>query len=200
MRSKLLCLGALFLTMTGCQSWYVRENPDPKLTDEPPEAAQPERIRNNIRKMGENLSPAVLKTVLDDLIRAGRHAEPYMFEALKDPNPRRRSNAMFVLRSSYNPDIPGHVAPLLEDPVLEVRYEAAAVLVEKGHKVGISFLIQGLRHKNPLIRNHCAHVLKASTRMYFDFNAYDPKDKREFCVKKWENWWAKNGASFQFRR
>jgi hypothetical protein len=175
----------------------VREPTEKPLNPDPvTHASEPERIRANVRKMGQDLPQAELKVVLLELSRAGKAAEPALWEALKDENPRRRSNALFVLGFSTNPDTIQHVAPLLRDPVPGVRYEAAGVLVDRGHKEGIPVLIRALRDDSPFIRRNAVRILRGATRQYFGFKTTLPKDKREFCVKKWEAWWAEHGERF----
>lgn len=180
--------------LAGC----VTENAGVRPLDPTPVAADPGKIRENIQKLGEDLAPPALGEVLNQLILAGSEAEPFLLEALEDENPRRRSNAAFVLGQVGSRGVVEKIAPLLNDPVPEVTFEAAAVLVERAHKQGIPVLIRALRHDDPNIQRKAALILRAATRQYFGFHVTDPRDKREYCVGRWEEWWAKNGADFQF--
>jgi hypothetical protein len=186
----------LLAACVGCVT-QRSDDPAPLLPDPVPPEADPDKVRANIREIGENHSPAVLKNHLDELIRAGRHAEPPLFEALKDANPRRRANAVYVLRYSSNPTIPAKLAPLLRDPVNEVALEAAGVMAEKGRKEGVPLLIKALRHENIHVRGNAIRILQSVTKMSFGFHADHPKDRREFSIKKWEAWWRERGPTFR---
>ncbi|MHC4779401.1 MAG: hypothetical protein ACYTFG_12575, partial [Planctomycetota bacterium] len=56
-------------------------------------------------------------------------------------------------------------------------------------------LIRGLRHENLRIRQGSIKVLQNVTKLYFGYRATHPKDRREFHVKKWEEWWREKGPS-----
>jgi hypothetical protein len=194
--NRTMTVSILLLLLLGCTS-ETRNGAQPLQPDPPPPEADPDKVRENIRKLGEDLPRAAHEVHIGELIRAGRHAEPYLFEALESENPRTRANAIFVLRYSNNPRTVAKIAPLLKDPVKEVALEAAAVLADKGRKDGIPILISGLRHEKLGVRKLCIRVLQNATKVYFGFHPTDPKDRREFSVKKWEAWWREKGATMR---
>jgi hypothetical protein len=191
-----IALALLLTGAAGCPEKRTND-PAPLLPDPVPPEADPDRVRANLREIGEAHSPAVLKNHLDELVRAGKHAEPFLFDALKDSNPRRRANAVYVLRYSANPEVPGRLAPLLEDRVFEVTLEAAGVMAEKGRSEGFPILFKALRHDNLHVRRNTIRILQSVTKLYFGYHADDPKDRREFSVKKWEAWWSEKGPTFR---
>ncbi|MHC4597544.1 MAG: HEAT repeat domain-containing protein [Planctomycetota bacterium] len=185
----------ILLALAGC---VTEEKKTTGLIDQDPgPEAKPDKIRANIEKIGTDLPMAEMQTPLNELARAGKHAEPYLFDALGDANPRRRANVIWVLRYSSNPAVSGKLAPLLKDPVFEVALEAASVMAEKGRKDGIPILIKALRHENQSIRGGAIRILQSVTKVYFGYHAGDPKDRREFSIKKWEAWWLEKGPTFR---
>ncbi|MHC5039368.1 MAG: HEAT repeat domain-containing protein [Planctomycetota bacterium] len=197
MKRRIFLLFVMTLLAIGQGCMYPQSNEAEPLKNPPPKGAEPSQIRENIHKLGENLNPVELKVVLNNLISVVKYAEPFLFEALKDKNARRRTNAVYVLRYSRNPEVPAHIAPLLKDPISEVALEAASVLADLGHKAGIPQLLRGLRHESLHVRTECLRVLRANTKRYFGYHPNDPKDRRDFSAKKWEAWWKKEGEDLQ---
>ena len=64
-------------------------------------------------------------------------------------------------------------------------------------KEAVPMLIRYLRHADPHIRGLAANALIVTTKKAFRYSATAEEDKREAGVQKWEDWWAKNGASFE---
>ncbi|GEM_PF-3593551 len=189
---------ATALACLACAACTVHEEKTIPLDPNPPtDAVKPERIRENIRKIGEDLPFVAMIKVTGELYMAGKEAVPYLLEALKDDNPQRRSNAVFVLGEIGSPEAAKHIAYLLEDPVFEIRLEAARVLVKRGHADGIPVLIQGLDHDKYWVRLLSIDTLQAATKQYFGYHANDPPDRRHFSIRKWKNWWETEGRGFR---
>jgi hypothetical protein len=159
------------------------------------EPAKAKAILEAVKRIGENLPQTELKRHLLRLREFGKDAEPFLLEALRDENPRRRSNAVFALGASKEKDLEHYLLPLLNDPLVPVRIEAAAVLAERGCARGIPVLISGLENENEFIRENCIRVLRKETRMYFGYKATMPEDWRAFRVTKWKAWWVDQGRS-----
>lgn len=201
MSARHVVLFLALLASGGCQSCYVQQvQPDEKLQNPVDEVAKPDRIRENIRTIGEEVPLPVYTAAAEELRQALPHSAPYLYEALKDESPLRRWNAIIVLRNSPNKrEAMKHTAPLQDDPDSRVATQAAILMVEAGYKNAIPRIIAGLHDENPAVRAYCVEALRALTGRYFDFRPDDPKDRRVFCAGKWEDWWKREGASFKVR-
>lgn len=197
--TRILTALALLAT-TGCESCMIREDQDDGLNPEPAgEYGKPERILENVRKLGEDVPDAVLREVIRQLCIAEKYAEPYLVKALEDENPRRRANAVFVLGGFTSLDLVKHIAAKLKDKDPRVVLEAATSMCEKGHKEYIPTIIAALRSDNPVIRERSNVNLMVFTGQDFGFKAYDPIDRREYSIRKWEQWWAANADTVDLR-
>jgi HEAT repeat protein len=189
-------LGAALLGAALLPACWVSETRESPLVEES-DFSKPERIRENIAKLGDkDLPDPVSDTVIWELCQAGKAAEEPLVEALRDENSQRRARVLLVLGLFRNPALVKSIAPCLRDPVLEVALAASAALVRHGYRDGLPVLIRGLRHENPRMREWCALRLFDATGLHFGFHAGDPLDRREFSIRKWENWWKAEGATF----
>jgi hypothetical protein len=160
------------------------------------EYAKPERIRENVRKLGDRSIPfAVLDRVQEELVLAGRPAEAELVAALGNADAHAKAQILIVLGLFRNPELVKDIAPHLADPVAEVAMAAAAALAKHGVRDGIPLMIRGLRHEDLRIRDWCNICLIEATGQHFGFRANDPLDRREFSIRKWEEWWRSEGAT-----
>jgi len=188
---------AALLLAAALPACWVTETSNGDLDQGPgSEYAQPERIRENIRKLGEELPPPVSDSIIWELCQAGKDALPFLIEALQDESPTRRSRVLITLGNFRDPDIVKHIAPFLTDSDPQIHLVAAAAMVRQGYRDGIPVLIRGLRNEDLRRREWCGLCLFDATGLHFGFHANDPLDRREFSIRKWEEWWKAEGVTF----
>lgn len=118
-------------------------------------------------------------------------------EGLTHENPKVRENCAFVLAYAGSREVEEALVRLLDDPVETVRLGAAAALaVGYGSKVGVPFLFRALYHDDIHIRQQAANNLHVFTQQYYGYNARAPRVERDFCARKWEDWWRREGDTF----
>ena len=60
-------------------------------------------------------------------------------------------------------------------------------------KPWIEWLIEGLKHKEPVIRQSAYNDLQEETKMVIEFHPTADKSKRESQLMLWEKWWETEG-------
>jgi hypothetical protein len=120
----------------------------------------------------------------------GEPAIPYLLDGLKTKGPLTRGSCAYVLGLiSDIRTIPALREVAENDPVPEVRYEAAAALLQIGDVSGYAVLIEGLRDENIRNRYKCFEMLHGLTKLDFGYEHDGEPEEREAAVKRWEKWW-----------
>jgi hypothetical protein len=117
-------------------------------------------------------------------------------DLLEEPNPRLRSNALFVL-SHFNDEtfpreqeiVADALEEGLEDPHRLVRYEAATGLLMRQQWQAIPVLFEGLEDDDPAVRLNCHRILAEATSEDFGFVASAHADQRHDAVQRWRSWY-----------
>jgi HEAT repeat protein len=114
----------------------------------------------------------------------------------EEPNPRVRSNAMWVLSQIQDPDYPAQMRAVdrtlrrgLEDVEPTVRFEAASGLAARGAWDVLPILIEGLEHPDSGVRYRCHEQLLQTTSRNLGYAVDAPAaDRREFAAR-WRAWY-----------
>ena len=122
--------------------------------------------------------------------------EPVLDELAEDPNPRLRSNAMWVLAQINDPEFPVLNAKIqqaleegLEDGDRLVRYEAASALLTRNDWTVVPVLLEGLSDSEAMVRYNCHESLKSVTSQDFGYTVDSPEPERVAAISRWESWY-----------
>lgn len=142
------------------------------------------------RRIGEMqyMSGLELYTNQLRLAEMGQTAVPHLNEALKSEDALTRSSAVFVFQlMGDRRNIPA-MRPLLADPSRNVRYQAAASLVELGDSSGFDVLVEGLADGEIRLRYKCFETLRRATGRDFGYRHDGHPEEREEAVSRWIDW------------
>jgi len=173
----------LAASLVSCASWS-RENPEyiqanPLLQEE---------IDTLVRDLPHMHGPELLGA-MSRLVTIGEPAIPTLVEALKDPEPTKRSGAAFVLGEIHDRRVIPDLRESLSDKVPEVRYEVAASLVVLGDWTAMPVLFQALAEENPYHRYKAFRVLNEQTRQDMGYDYQAPEEERIAAIRRWETWY-----------
>jgi HEAT repeat protein len=118
----------------------------------------------------------------------GEPAVPYLVEGLEEMNARTRGSCAYVLGLLKDRRTIGPLQPLLEDPVKEVRYEAAVALGNMGDRGGYQALVRGLTDDDIKNRYKAHEALALLTGLDFGYRHDDAPEVRRVAVLRWEEW------------
>ena len=196
-RSIVLLLIVSTLPFAGCAT-------QSELADHPAN----ESIQREVYEILEQVRTATGPALMANLKRLAAYdvfaIEP-VAKLLDDPNPRVRSNAVWVLGRINDPNFPNlgkmqtkALEKAMDDSDRLVRYEAAAALLERSQWEVIPVLIHGLDDEEPSVATNCAEVLRRNTSKNFGFSTYQSDEERRHTTRSWEIWyrnWERSGRS-----
>jgi len=178
------------LVLGACQS-SARIDP----VDHPEYAKLKPEIVRLVTKMRSCQGPA-LYVALQELVAYDIFAVDLVSKLVEDPNPRLRSNALWVLYQINDPEYPkvqenidGLLIDSLDDPDRLVRFEAASGLVSRNKWEHIPVLFEGLRDPSAAVRFSCHATLQDVTAQNFGFAVDGETDDREQALVRWCEWY-----------
>lgn len=195
MRTRSLCLAlglsALVVDLSGCSS---------RSSDSVTRHAEYPRLRREMADLVQlirNSSDLELYKALSSLAAYDVFAVETAVELLSDPNPRIRSNGVWVLGQIPHDDsypveekkLVGALERSLKDPDRLVRYEAASALVLRNDWGKIPLLFQGLRDEDAAVRMRCNESLRLATSLDLGFRVDAPLEDRESAIGRWQTWY-----------
>jgi len=180
-------LATLVVTVGACTTHPIYDHPqNPQIQGE---------IRQVVKEV-RNLSGEPLYERLRQLVAYDVFSVDEVTKLCRDPNPRLRSNAMWVLGQIGDPnyeDIERRILTALRrgsrDADRIVRYEAASGLLLHNHWDAIPILLEGLADPEPGISHNCNVVLTQVTSRNFGFDIDAPPEERMAAVQRWRDWY-----------
>ena len=125
---------------------------------------------------------------LERLAAIGEPAVPFLVAALDSPEWLTRSSVAWTLGvMGDRRNIPA-LRELLDDRVTEVRYQAAASLIELGDSSGFAVLIDGLTDSDIQARYKCFEALRDATGNDFGYEHDAAPDMRRAAIARWQDW------------
>ncbi|MBI4712113.1 MAG: HEAT repeat domain-containing protein [Planctomycetes bacterium] len=121
---------------------------------------------------------------------------PVLNSTLKDKT--LRVSSARVLGSIKDKSAVPALAECLTDNDDDFCFEVAQALIKLKDKRGIPVLIDTLKNDDQPKRAMAINTLSELTGQTFDYKHYAPLQEQEESVKKWEEWWMKNGDAFVF--
>jgi HEAT repeat protein len=122
-------------------------------------------------------------------------AYPQLREALRSEDAHTRANVIYTFQLAGDRRNIEFIRPLLEDPAVVVRYEAAATLVDMGDPSGFPTLVDGLADANIRWRFKCLEALRTVTGQDFGYKHDDDPALRQAAVSRWRGWLQEKRAS-----
>ena len=118
-----------------------------------------------------------------------------------------RTSAVYGLGKLGDKDSMDAMKKALNDETYDVRAQAAKTLHEFGDESGLPVLVASLASEaawfdidyGQIAREDACKFLKKITGSDFDFKAWDPVDKRQPGLKRWEEWMAAKEADWRDR-
>jgi hypothetical protein len=133
--------------------------------------------------------------------RDGR-PEPILLDSLKDSRSLYRAAAAHVLGRSDDAEVRKHVAPLLSDTDLRVRFESAAALARYGDKKAFAVLLALLDNGPFSLACQSEYLLRLISDERGPEASLDKDDlaTRRQCREAWESWWKNHGEGVNLSR
>lgn len=176
----------------GCQ--MVSEEPEVE-TDQ---ISEDEQVKKDIEILIELLAApsAKIGEVCRRLIDYGDQAVPELARNMNNNSHLVRVCSLYCLGEIYRQkksaqvrNLKAKIAFCLQDPMLQVRLEAATLLCSLDDYSGIPILIDALRHEKPYTRMVAAQVLRDKFQLTFGYYYQDPPATREKAIASWQEWW-----------
>jgi len=124
-------------------------------------------------------------------------AIPYLIRGLSDPVGAVQYASAVALGQIGTAMVVPTLLACLENPNFHFPAPVLEALGNLRVKEAVPMLIRYLRHADSHIRGLAANALIVTTKKAFRYSAKADEDKREAGVQKWEQWWAKEGPSFE---
>jgi HEAT repeat protein len=124
-------------------------------------------------------------------------AIPYLIRGLSDPVGAVQYASAVALGQIGTAAVVPTLLACLENPNFHFPAPVLEALGNLRVKEAVPMLIRYLRHADPHIRGLAANALIVTTKKAFRYSAKADEEQREAGVQKWEQWWAKEGASFE---
>jgi len=124
-------------------------------------------------------------------------AIPYLIRGLSDPVGAVQYASAVALGQIDTPAVVPTLLACLENPNFHFPAPVLEALGNLRVKEAVPMLIRYLRHADSHIRGLAANALIVTTKKAFRYSAKAEEEKREAGVQKWEQWWAKEGPSFE---
>ncbi len=125
---------------------------------------------------------------LERIARIGEPALPRLLEELHSEKAVMRSSVAWVLGAMGDRRNIPPLRELLADRVPEVRYEAAASLVDLGDAAGFAVLVDGLSDPQLDNRFKCFESLRTATGQDFGYDHDGAPELRRAAVARWHDW------------
>ncbi len=125
---------------------------------------------------------------LTELVSLKDQAAPAVRHGLQSEDWLIRLGCAYVAMVSEDRRYIPYVLPLLDDPMPDVRYEAAGALVEFGDGRGFWVLVEGLADADLRRRSKCIDTLRRAVGRDFGFVADATPSIRAEAVLRWEQW------------
>lgn len=124
-------------------------------------------------------------------------AIPHLMRGLNDPVGAVQYAAAVALGQIGSGAVMPTLLACLENPNFHFPAPVLEALGNLRTKDAVPYFIRYLRHRDPHIRAIANTSLMVTTGKAMGFRATSDEAHREATTKKWEAWWAKNGATFQ---
>ena len=105
--------------------------------------------------------------------------------------------AAHAIASVLSAEASQHLLPLLDDPEIQVRVEAASRLAQAGYKTGLVKLVDCLMDESVNARGQAAWALRLFSGQAFGYSCHAPQDQRDTAVAQWRTWVEKQVEPFQ---
>ncbi|MBM4015677.1 MAG: HEAT repeat domain-containing protein [Planctomycetes bacterium] len=188
MPARFLAPVVLLLGLSACASNSLESHP-----------AYPE-IQRQISSIVANVryqTGTELVTSLKRLVAYDVFVVEQVADMASDPNPRLRSNAMWVLAQIRDGEHPGQMERIddllregLDDPDATVAYEAATGLASRGEWDVLPRLIDGLNDADAGVRYRCHQQLVATTSRDFGYSIDGDPAVQQVAIAAWRDWYA----------
>lgn len=167
---------------------------------EPSQHKQYEKLSHEVGRIIEQVRQSTgpeLYSHLNRLIAYDVFAiDPVAEQLAVDPNPRLRSNAMFILASIKDEHFPSAQQKILDllhrglnDPHKLVRLEAASGLAARNDWSVLPVLLDGLEDSRPVVRYNCHQTLMTVTSEDFGYLVDAPETERKEAIARWRAWY-----------
>ena len=160
---------------------------------------QYERFQREIQPIVEDLHTSTgmdLFATMQRLIAYDVFAVDLVAKLGSDPNPRVRSNALYILSHIKDSGFPAvedviedHLRAGLRDEDQAVRYEAAVGLLSRNHWDVIPVILEGMCHNDAGIRYRCHESLRQVTSRDFGYAANANDSARQSALEMWQAWY-----------
>lgn len=173
----------------------------------------PEKIdalAKQVAGIGGAAAPALIKGLNDDnfdfraraekslSIMPARECQSLLLDELKR-NQDTRIRVVRIFGMQGDPSAVPHLFTYLGDKNnAELRFAAAASLVQLRAKEGIPILIEALKSPDHVKCALSFDTLHRATGQDLGYKYYGNTTDREFAAKKWEIWWRDNSSRFEF--
>jgi HEAT repeat protein len=128
-------------------------------------------------------------------------AIPALRKLLSDDDPDvQRSVALALARLDDTGAVPMLRDTLAAASFVETRGDLAKALAMLGDPVGIPLLIEGLDHRDDLIREHFFERLFAVTNLHLGYDPLAPRPQRLEAISRLSAYWSRNGSAEKLRR
>jgi tetratricopeptide (TPR) repeat protein len=156
-----------------------------------------ERVPGLARTLVEGSEAERLQALKEAVVASPRDTVPILVHlARRDTSKAVRA---FALGQLTLMDRTQELVELLDEQDATLRFAAAIALGDNGVLVGVPLVIEGLKHEEVAVRKVSIAKLEAWTGQFLGFFAEDAPEKRAQAVRRWEEWWAKEGEELLAR-
>jgi HEAT repeats len=123
-------------------------------------------------------------------------AMAHQVQRLTDPDTAVRFEAVDELLRTKDARVREHLLPLAKDSDLFVRRLVVEGLGEFKHSTCVEVLINALADPEEIVRGTAWDSLQKLTGQKIPFEATASRENRQRAQARWQDWWAKNKATF----
>lgn len=120
----------------------------------------------------------------------------HQVQRLMDPDTAVRFEAVDELLRTKDPRVREHLLPLAKDSDLFVRRLVVEGLQQFKHGTCVEVLLNALADPEEIVRGTAWDSLQKLTGQKIPFEATASRENRQRAQAKWQDWWARNKATF----
>jgi hypothetical protein len=101
---------------------------------------------------------------------------------------RARVVSIDAMDRLFKQNVEAELSPLLNDKDEQVRFAAARVLINRGHRESLQVLVALLDSDNARMRTQSVHLLRGVSGKQFRFLAFEDASRRTKPIAAWRDW------------